>query len=179
MSNNATSNVFAAIREAAIELEGLAKNGETESSSAGLCAKKFKFALGKRPVQSEFLWMPVLLHGPLFGGFDTSTKSKLAERLHDQTATAKLVEKGTKRQAWFRLLCRNFDLRYLGAYNAAVTAFAKRGRPPADVPHDSVRSGSRGTGRRMALEGRQASKPCQRQCLRSAHKPWIPRILNE
>jgi hypothetical protein len=102
-----------------------------------------------------------------------------AERLHDQTATAKLVEKGTKRQAWFRLLCRNFDLRYLRAYNAAVTAFAKRGRPPADVPHDSVRSSSRGTKWRMALEGRQASKPCQRQCLRSAHKPWIPRILNE
>lgn len=50
MSNNATSNVFATIREAAIELEGLEKNGETESSSACLCAEKFKFALGKRPV---------------------------------------------------------------------------------------------------------------------------------
>jgi hypothetical protein len=96
MSNNATSNVFATIREAAIELEGLEKNGETESSSARLCAKKFKFAFGKRPVQSEFLWMPVLLHGPLFGGFNPSTKSKLTEGLHDQTATAKLVEKGTK-----------------------------------------------------------------------------------
>jgi hypothetical protein len=47
-----------------IELEGLEKNGETESSSARLCAKKFKFALEKRSVQSEFLWMPVLLHGP-------------------------------------------------------------------------------------------------------------------
>ena len=63
MSNNATSNVFATIREAAKELEGLEKNGETESSSARLCAKKFKFALGKRPVQSEFLRVPVLLHG--------------------------------------------------------------------------------------------------------------------
>jgi len=38
---------------------------------------------------------------------------------------------------------------------------------------------SRGTRWRIALEGRQASKPCRRQCLRSAHKPWIPRILNE
>ena len=37
---------------------------------------------------------------------------------------------------------------------------------------------SRGTRWRIALEGRQASKPCQRQCLRSAHKPWIPRTLN-
>ena len=134
MSNNATSNVFATIREAAIELEGLEKNGEAVSSSTRLCAKKFKFALAKRPVQSEFLWMPVLLHGPLFGGFDPSTKSKLAERLHDQTATAKLVEKGTKRQAWFRLLCRNFDLRYLRAYNAAVTAFAKRGSSTCRCP---------------------------------------------
>jgi len=41
MSNNATGNVFASIREVAIELEGLEKNGETESSSARLCAKKF------------------------------------------------------------------------------------------------------------------------------------------
>ena len=41
MSNNATGNVFASIREVAIELEGLEKNGETESSSARVCAKKF------------------------------------------------------------------------------------------------------------------------------------------
>lgn len=119
MSNNATGNVFASIREATIKLEGLEKNGETESSSARLCAKKFKFALGKRPVQSEFLRVPVLLHGPPFGGFDPSTKSKLAAgRVHDQGAAAKLVEKEQSGMPWFRrfrLLCRNFDLRYLRA----------------------------------------------------------------
>src|SRR5690349_17256113 len=37
---------------------------------------------------------------------------------------------------------------------------------------------SRGTRWRIARVGRQASTPCQRQCLRSAHKPWIPRTLN-
>jgi hypothetical protein len=99
MSNNATSNVFATIWEAAIELENLEKNGETESSSARLCAKKFKFALGKRPVQSEFLRMPVLLHGPPFGGFDPSTKSKLAaERVHDRRQQRNSLEKRTKHQ---------------------------------------------------------------------------------
>jgi hypothetical protein len=51
-------------------------------------------------------------------------------------------------------------------------------RPPADVRCDSVRHGPRGTRWRIARAGRQASKPCQRQCLRSAHKPWIPRTLN-
>jgi hypothetical protein len=100
MSNNATSNVFASVREAAIELEGLEKNGETESSSARLCAKKFKFALGKRPVQSEFLRMPVLLHWPPFGGFDPSTKSKLAaDRVHDQRQQRNSLENRTKHQA--------------------------------------------------------------------------------
>jgi hypothetical protein len=124
MSNNPTGNVFATIREAAIELEGFEKNGETESSSARLCAKKFKFALGKRPVQSEFLRVPVLLHGPPFGGFDPSTKSKLAaERVHDQGAAAKLVEKEQSGMPRFRLLCRNFDLRYLRA------SFALAGLP--------------------------------------------------
>jgi hypothetical protein len=127
MSNNATSNVFTTTREAAIELEGLEKNGETESSSARLCAKKFKFALGKRPVQSEFLWMPVLLHGPPFGGFDPSTKSKLAaERVHDQTATAKLAEKEQSGRPWFCPLCRNFDLRYLRACLASRTTMARK-----------------------------------------------------
>ena len=39
--------------------------------------------------------------------------------------------------------------------------------------------GSRGTRWRRAREGRQASTPSRRQCLRSAHKPWIPRTLSE
>jgi hypothetical protein len=37
---------------------------------------------------------------------------------------------------------------------------------------------SHGTRWRRAPVGRQASTPFQRQCLRSAHKPWIPRTLN-
>jgi hypothetical protein len=59
----------------------------------------------------------VLLHRPPFGVFEPNAKSKLAaERVHDQSATAKLVEKQSGRPC-FRLLCRNFDLRYLRALN--------------------------------------------------------------
>jgi hypothetical protein len=39
MSNNATGNVVASIREAPIQLEGLKKNGETEPSGDRLRAE--------------------------------------------------------------------------------------------------------------------------------------------
>src|SRR5207248_1892550 len=40
-------------------------------------------------------------------------------------------------------------------------------------PHSSP-----GTRWRRARVERQASTPCQRPCLRSAHRPWIPRTPN-
>jgi hypothetical protein len=77
-----------------------------------------KFALGKRPVQSEFLRMPVLLHRPPFGVFEPNAKSKLAaERVHDQSATAKLVEKNKAAGPAF-------------AYFAEISTFATLGPNP-------------------------------------------------
>src|SRR4029077_18623795 len=60
--------------------------------------------------------------GRAFGLIEPSAKSKLAaERVHDQSATAKLVEKEQSGRPCFCLLCRNFDLRYLRAYHCGVS----------------------------------------------------------
>jgi hypothetical protein len=93
--------------------------------------------------------MPVLLHGPPFGGFDPSTKSKLAERVHDQGAAAKLVEKEQSGMPWFR--------RFAGfAYFAEISTFATLGPTIASQERGDAKALSPPSGYRTLAQSSQA-----------------------